>query len=184
VERTRAVGRWLLALALAGAGCGQFTGEPLFPQAERLSPCGGLEAAGQALGLRAVPPAYCDAELLIYWYDRDAARLTLRDARALLNCCGEHHTRLSYQDGVFVMLETDDPEFGDARCACMCVFDFEVIAEGIPEEPIQLRVERVVSDWPEGTGAVWEGELDLTLGSGFVVVDPEPEPNWCQPPED
>jgi hypothetical protein len=179
VTRTRAFRRWPLALALLAAGCGEFTGEPLFPQSERLSPCGGMETSVQALGLRAVPPAYCDAELLAFWYDQAASRLTLRDARAILNCCGEHHASLSYADGVFVMLETDDPEFGDARCACMCVFDFEVIAEGIPEEPIQLRVERVVSDWAEASGTVWEGELDLTQGDGFEVIDPQPEPTWC-----
>jgi len=173
------VGLWCVGCLLA-AGCGEFTGLPVFEQRERLSPCGGLESVGQTL--RAAPPAYCDAELLLFWYDRGRSRLTLRDARVLLNCCGEHHASLSYQGGVYVLRETDDPEFGGVRCACMCVYDFEVIAEGIPEEVIQVRVERAVSDWPGGSGVAFEGELDLALGDGFVVVDPEPEPNWCEPP--
>lgn len=180
-------GMWFLpavGLMLGGAlvGCGEFTDSPGFRQSERLSPCDGF--GGLVQPLRAEPPAYCEAGVLYFTHQADGDRLTLLDSRVLLNCCGEHHVRLELEEGVFVMRETDDPERlpgypEGVRCRCLCVFDFEVTAEGIPAERIRLRLERLVSDDASRSGLAWEGELDLTAGAGFVVIDPNPEPDWC-----
>ncbi|HOX43084.1 MAG TPA: hypothetical protein PK668_05785 [Myxococcota bacterium] len=164
----------LVALvALVGlVGCGGSERPELFEQQAEVSDCGGFGAAGGAL--RDVPAGYCDAELLRWEYDAGSQVLSLTDQRVSLNCCGLHDATLALVDGVYVLTETDDPEFGDARCACMCTFDFAVTATGIPAGEIQLRLELLVSDWAEGSGTVWEGSLDLSQGSGQVVVDDQP----------
>lgn len=165
-------------LALAWAACGNFSGKGFFDQNEKVSDCGGFPRATH--GLRADPPPYCDAEVLHWSYDPQKKLLSLTDARVELNCCGIHHMTLDWEDGVYRALETDDPENG-MRCSCMCVFDFSLEASELPQELIRLRLERRVSDWPEASGVVWEGELDLTSLAGFVIIDTTPS-MWCELP--
>jgi hypothetical protein len=168
---------WLAGLAIGTGACGNFSGKAFFDQTEDLSDCGGF---GQIQSpLLADPPPYCDAEVLHWAYTPAQERLTLTDARVELNCCGIHHLTLDWEDGVYLATETDEPEFGDARCGCMCVFDFTVAATGVPEETIHLRLVRTISDWAEESGTVWEGDLDLSLGAGFVVLDTTPS-MWCE----
>lgn len=166
-------------LALAVAACGNFSGKGFFDQSEELSDCGGFPRASHFL--RADPPPYCDAEVLHWSYEPQKKLLSLTDARVELNCCGVHHMTLDWEDGVYRAVETDDPEGGGARCACMCVFDFRLAASEVPQEVIRLRLERRVSDWPEASGVVWEGELDLSSLAGFVVLDTAPS-MWCESP--
>jgi len=64
----------------------------------------------------------------------------------------------------------------------MCVFDYVIEVQGVDEEVIDVRIERDVTDWPEGSGLVWEGQLDLTQGSGQVIIDDTPEDMWCTEP--
>jgi hypothetical protein len=64
----------------------------------------------------------------------------------------------------------------------MCVFDFVVEVSGIPPGIIQIRIDRIVTDREEGNGTVFEGELDLSQGSGQEVIDDEPVDMWCTEP--
>jgi hypothetical protein len=158
----------LLWAGLGGWACGTEPGAELIPQQARVSECGGFGAT------RDGPRAYCDAELLRWQFQ--AGTLSLTDQRVELNCCGLHGMQVELVDGVYLVTETDEP--GDGRCHCMCVFDFNVVAEGIPEGVIRVRLERMVTDWPEASGLVWEGDLDLAQGSGEIVVSSAPS-SFC-----
>lgn len=167
---------------IALAGCGGYTDQndpddPVITSQDRVSACGGFESEGSPL--LGNPVDYCAAEVLHWAYDEAADQLKLADARVLLNCCGEHAMTVAEADGVYVFTETDDPEFGDARCGCMCVFDFAIEVTGITTGVIPIRINREVSDWPEGSGLVLEAELDLTQGSGTIVIDDTDIYPWC-----
>ena len=125
---------------------------------------------------------YCDAEILHWSYDASTQTLSLADNRILLNCCGDHEMFMTLEQGVYVVTERDAPQFGDARCGCMCVFDYTMEAHKIPLGQFPIRLVRDVTDWPEGSGIVYEGTLDLSQGSGAIVLDDTPEPDWCQEP--
>jgi hypothetical protein len=146
-------------------------------QEDSVSECGGFESNGGSIF--ADPPEYCVAEVLHWMYEADTQLLKLADARVLLNCCGDHSMTMEVQAGVYVFTEWDAPEGGWGRCGCMCVFDYTIQVTGIPQEVINVRINRDVSDWPEETGMVWEGQLNLTEGSGFVVIDETDVGPWC-----
>jgi hypothetical protein len=146
-------------------------------QEDNISACGGFEANGGSLFTD--PPEYCAAEVLHWLYEADTQVLKLADARMLLNCCGDHSMTMHMEGDEYVFTETDAPEGGWGRCACMCVFDFTIIVGGIPPGVIPFRIERVVTDWPEETGTVTTGQLDLSEGSGFIVVDETDVYPWC-----
>ncbi len=80
---------------------------------------------------------------------------------------------------MYVFREQGTPELGDARCLCMCVFDFTVEVEQIPPAVIQVRVERDVTDSEDGPQVVYEGTLDMRDGSGSIEIDPTDEEPWC-----
>jgi hypothetical protein len=72
-----------------------------------------------------------------------------------------------------MVTEMDAPASDGGRCFCTCVFDFGLSAGNIPEQTIDLRVVRHVSD--EGTSnVVFEGAIDLTEGSGWEIIDDTP----------
>jgi len=169
---------FVISMILATA-CGGYSSGPgsITSQSDQVSNCGGFEQQGDALFDAGLP--YCDAEVLHWRYDAATGILELADARILLNCCGIHSMQIAEQDGVYVITERDEPEFDNARCACMCVYDFTIEASGIAEGVIPLRIEREVTDWEEGSGLVWEGELDLSQGSGSVVIDETDVGPWC-----
>jgi hypothetical protein len=152
-----------------------------YPQEDKVSDCGGFEAAGESLfdDSKDKRSDYCDAEVLHWLYDEATQRLKLADARVLLNCCGDHSMTVEEVDGVYVFTETDAPEGGWGRCLCMCVYDFVIKVDNIPPGTISIRIDRVVTDRPEGSGLVYEGELDLTLGSGSEVIDDTDVADWC-----
>lgn len=170
-----------ISLFVLGLGCGGYTTElesGITQQQDRISECGGFEKAGDHLF--GGPENYCDAEVLHWQYVPESQTLHLADARVLLNCCGDHTMTIKEVEGVYVVTETDDPEDGWGRCHCMCVFDYTMSAVGLAEGVIQLKIVREVSDWPEGSGDVWEGELDLSEGSGAIVIDDETDvTGWC-----
>jgi hypothetical protein len=87
---------------------------------------------------------------------------------------------IAEQDGVLVFSETDDPLPGGARCLCMCVFDFKVAAEGVVRGTTAVKVIRLVSGGPGGSGVVFEGTLELSAGAGFTTIDSSPS-TWCEP---
>lgn len=149
-------------------------------QQATVSDCGGFARTTDASG-SGDAPAYCDAEVLHWSYDRSTEKLSLTDSRIELNCCGLHDMTIERDGDVYVVTETDAPEMFDgmtARCGCMCVFDFGLAAEGIAEEVIQLRLIRHVTDSGAPT-VVFEGSIDLGQGSGFEIVDEVPS-MWCE----
>jgi hypothetical protein len=120
---------------------------------------------------------YCEAEVLAWSYDEATESLTLLDKRLELNCCGERSWIIEQQGDGYVATQTDAPENvgGEpARCGCMCVFDFTLVADPIPAGPIDLTIVREVTDDNEGASTVFDGTLDLTEGSGEIVVDDSP----------
>lgn len=177
-----------LALALClglAMGCG--AGDPdgsdsdLIPQSFAVSECGGFGDSRLGGGAQA-PSTYCDAEVLAWSYDSSAARLTLSNERVLLNCCGDHTVKLTEEQGVYVMTETDAPEMtsvGPSRCHCMCVFDMEVSAEPIASGVIDIELRRHVTDSGDGVQTVHRGKLDLSSGSGELVISTRDAGLWC-----
>ncbi len=149
-------------------------------QADRISGCGGFQAEGSPLFGNPDASDYCAAEMLHWNYDGQTQTLKLADARILLNCCGDHSFVVEEQDGVYVFTQTDAPEGGWGRCACMCVFDFTIEVQGVPAGTIPIRINREVTDWPEGSGLVIEADLDLTQGSGSILIDETDVGPWCE----
>ena len=112
---------------------------------------------------------YCDHETLEWAYDASQQSLRVKNNRIYLNCEGERSMVVTeVGEGQFEILEHDEDT---ERYACMCLFEFEVTAFGIAEQVIQLDIERVVTDWPQCTGTVWSGTVDLSLGSGMIELD-------------
>ncbi len=58
---------------------------------------------------------------------------------------------------------------GTGRCFCTCVFDFEIEAGGVPSGIIPIRIDREVE--PDGSELIFEAELDLSEGSGSMIID-------------
>jgi hypothetical protein len=160
-------------------GCGGYSSDPgsITSQVDDNSDCGGFAELRDAL--YDAGPAYCDAQVLHWAYDAAAGKLSLADTRVLLNCCGDHSMTIAEQDGLYVVTERDAPEFEDARCACMCVFDFTLEATGVPEAVIPLQIILDVTDSQDGPRVTFEGELDLTQGSGSIVIDDTDADMWC-----
>lgn len=170
----------ILFTIAALAGCGGGFSDPAageIDQTDKVSECGGFAAAlSPFLGGGRTDPDYCAAERLHWEYEPGAGLLRLANTRVPLNCCGVHEMVISVQEGVYVVTEHDDPDQG-GRCLCQCVYDFTVEATGIPLGVIQVRLQREVSDWPEASGVIYEGQLDLSLLTGSIVVD-ETDVSW------
>ncbi len=183
---------WLGALGTAMAGtivlaaCSSTTDLQSEPAQEAInqqahsSECGGFpEPLSGGMGDSGEGLEYCDAEVLHWSYDAQSQELSLSDERIELNCCGLHDMVIEQQGGVYVVTETDQPD-GYGRCSCMCVFDFALVADPIPEEVISIEIVRDVSDDGSDPQVVFSGELDLRKGSGSEVIDDTPS-MWCEP---
>ncbi|MFO0592354.1 MAG: hypothetical protein U0441_32715 [Polyangiaceae bacterium] len=151
-------------------------------QKSLVSECGGFAKT------KVDPPTpdastYCDAEQLLWVYDAATQSLGLTDARMVLNCCGEHSITVAVDDaGKYVVSERDAPEDvggSTARCNCMCVFDFGVSVEPVPAGSIDVRVVLDVTDSGEAEKVVYEGSIDLSQGSGAIVIDGTSADPWC-----
>ena len=179
-KTSRLAGMMLGPMLFGLAGCGNFTDVAHFEQKDEVSGCGGF-AANQS-PLLADPPAYCSAEVLHWTYDPATEKLSFNNTRVFLNCCGTHTMELSYlaKESTYLLTETDAPDSTGYRCGCMCVFDYTMTVEGIPNEPMQLRLVRNVTDDQQGPQIIYEGRLDLSAGAGWVVTDENPvNPAWC-----
>lgn len=171
-------------LVLAGLTVSGCTSDPnqseLIPQTFKISECGGFKATSQTEAGPAFGSDYCAAEVLRWSYQASTGNLRLSDDRVLLNCCGKRQARLAENSGVYELRQTDGPDdYG--RCHCMCVFDLALEAEALPGGPIDLKITRQVTDSQEPAKVVWAGKLDLTKGSGEVVIDSTEAGPWCQP---
>jgi len=180
-ELTKVLGCAAVASFLAVACTTVETGEPAeelaITQQSTVSDCGGFEPKvveydnPDAVG-------YCDAEVLRWTYEASTQKLTIVDARMELNCCGDHSSTIVQDGDTYVVTQVDAPEGGMGRCDCLCVFDFELQAEGIPAEAIEVKVLRDVTDSGVGPELVFEGTFDLTQAAGAETIDPNPS-DWC-----
>jgi hypothetical protein len=174
----------LLLLGLAGATPGSCV--PIEPsvvvpvQVAHLSECGGFAVTGGVAKADTAADDYCAAEVLRWRYDATAGSLSLSDDRILLNCCGDHGIGAVIEDGAYVVTETDDPLEGGVRCHCLCVFDFALDVEGVPLDAIPVRLLRDIGE--TGETGIWEGTLDLTAGTGEVILDETSADPWCGEP--
>jgi hypothetical protein len=148
-----------------------------------ISECGGFAGQGQPLILADPPmpdPAtYCDAERLLWAYDAAAGSLGITNSRMLLNCCGNHSIKVVEEAATYVITEVDAPVDGDARCGCMCVFDFAVTVDSIPAGMLPIKLMRHVTDSGEPSSVVYEGTLDLSQATGTITIDPNTVEPWC-----
>ena len=151
-------------------------------QDQRASQCGGFVKNGEPVivGDPLTPANYCDAGVM-YWAHEGGGTLKVTDTRVLLNCCGQRSASLSLQNGVYVMTEIDNPEVGNTRCHCECVFDLGVEAS-VPVGVIDFKLMRWVTDQDAAPVLVWQGQLDLSAGSGSVTVDTSSTEAICQEP--
>jgi hypothetical protein len=165
---------WALGIVVtAGCGGGE-EGGPLVLSGvqDRVSACGGFESNGQPLLVPNPPPpaGYCDAEVLHWRYTAASGLLELAHTRVTLNCCATIETELGV-DGE--TLRMTDVVVTEGLCDCICVFDFGASASGVPAGQLHLRLERRQSS----AQVVWEGDLDLSAGSGEITTSTEPPGN-------
>ncbi|MBN2499008.1 MAG: hypothetical protein JXR96_30745 [Deltaproteobacteria bacterium] len=108
---------------------------------------------------------YCQ-ETLFWRYEAETGALQLVDAPVSLNCCGLRSVRTSFENGVYVITEVDEP--GEYRCRCMCDAIYSVCIAGVAGGRIPVRLVLDVTDDSSGPRVVWEGEIDLDEGQGEI----------------
>ncbi len=175
VLRSALVGVSLGLLAMGTAACGEGD-DPSLPQGSgvtattRASTCGGFAVQSKTNS----PMSYCAAEVLNWQYNALQGNLTLRNNRAMLNCCGDHSQTLTRENGVLVLREVDAPEGGKTRCRCECAFDFEAIVKQVAPGLLRLRVERLITDAtsPGAPKVLFDGTIDLDKVQGVETLDP------------
>ncbi|PID39761.1 MAG: hypothetical protein CSA24_00450 [Deltaproteobacteria bacterium] len=155
-----------------------------------VSECGGFASAKPGdtpaplpMPLPPTPADYCKAEVLAWSHNAASGQLQLRDNRVLLNCCGDRTLKATMVNGVYILRETDGPEGGKAgmRCNCLCVFDFDMTLEKVTGASVSIELRREVLDDNAGEQLVWSGKLDLSAGSGQIVVDSSDVSGFCHP---
>ena len=148
--------------------------------ASEVSGCGGFSKAERSTGgtvpLSPDPETYCDAERILWQYEKSSRTLRLLNARVLLNCCGDHDITAEMVDGSLVVTENDQPENGTGRCRCLCVFDYYVDVSGVGPGSVSMQLFLRVDDTVERK---WEGDIDLAAGQGEIVVKSEKLTMWC-----
>jgi len=157
-------------------------GCPATTQEGEVSDCGGFGDTGEEQFAITDPGLdgmrdYCDAQVL-YWEFVDGT-LTIVDSRVMLNCCGQQSVSIIGGDTITV-LETDDPERGDLRCDCHCAYDFRAELHGLAAGPVEVELLLHVTDVSDEPTRMWSGTLDLTDGSGEIVIDATAEPDFCE----
>lgn len=120
---------------------------------------------------------YCDAQVL-HWEFADGT-LTILDSRVMLNCCGRHSVSIIGGDTITIY-EQDDPEPGAVRCDCRCAYDFRAELDGLLAGPVALELLLHVTDVTDDPTLLWSGTVDLSDGSGEIVVDATLEPDFCE----
>ena len=124
-------------------------------------------------------PEVCADEVLAWQYDETTQKATINNKNVWLNCCGEHSISALFNEetGVYEIRETDAPEEPGGRCFCMCFFDFTVELTDISSSVISVIITRDTTDDEMPRGTVWEGSLDLSAGSGEVII--AEDVGWC-----
>ncbi len=138
----------------------------------QISGCGGFTSAAKRMDsgipFTIDPSTYCNAERLHWLYDESTRTLSVLNSRILLNCCGDHTITAALEEDVLLITEDDQPESGTGRCRCVCVFDFFIEITGISSRIVTLRLDLKVDDT---TLTKWEGKIDLSKGSGEIIID-------------
>jgi hypothetical protein len=155
-------------------------GCPETVQVGEVSDCGGFSGTREFAitdhghdGMR----DYCDAQVL-YWQYADGT-LTILDSRVLLNCCGQHSVSIVGGETISIH-EQDDPEPGAMRCDCRCAYDFRAELDGLMAGPVEMELLLHVTDVTDEPTELWSGTVDLADGSGEIVIDASPEPDFCE----
>lgn len=144
-------------------------------QHHKVSDCGGFQVhSEEELLVPRSDPAipYCDAEVLKWHFNQASSRLELIHTRIPLNCCGDHSVTVEKQDNAYVVTEIDQPE--DMRCRCVCVFDFRVDFSVQDAETLELIVQQYVTDEASAPRKIYSEYLDLSEGSGMIVLNDQP----------
>jgi hypothetical protein len=180
----------LMFVSVIATTCGNFALDPpsSLKSSALISDCYGLDASQKQIEL-GIPDddTYCDAEVLHWSFNDAARRLTLLDARIVLNCCGEHDMYAErIGRGAYLITETDAPmkieDGGYDRCLCTCVFDYQLYIEDIDTDRISIQLVRDIEE-NDDIIDVFEGELVLTEKSGSLVIDETDVGAFCDPIE-
>jgi len=148
--------------------------EGAITQSASFSKCGGFDQPANTK----VPNPNCGNEELVWTFDSSTGSLNLINQDIFLNCCGIHTLDVSdLAGGGFLVAEEDAPEQGGGRCNCMCLFDFMVDIEDVTEQVLPIKITRLVTDSSSPAETVWEGSLDLSLGTGTVTI--KENVGWC-----
>jgi hypothetical protein len=160
-----------------GPWCESSAPEGPSSQSYAISECGGFDDKQKSDDTYQLG-SYCANELLLWKRDPKTGAVTFTDQRVELNCCGDRSITAADQGGVLVITVTDAPEQGNARCFCMCVFDF-AITVGKLSGKVPVKLVRDITDDNQPPKTVYSGTLDLTAPSGVVIVDKNPA-TFCQ----
>ena len=130
----------------------------------RVSGCRGFDNSN-TVSLKSVQR--CD-QSIIWKYNNQEGVLNIVNQDIMLNCCGEHDVRIEkgYKSIKYIMI--DNPE-NDARCGCSCLFDYSADVKIDLEDGRTLAVFTDIAE-DEGLKEVWEGRINLSEGSGAIVI--------------
>ncbi|MFW6369189.1 MAG: hypothetical protein ACOC0J_01250 [Myxococcota bacterium] len=160
-----------------GAGDDNGVEETGYLAASNTGACGEILEIGEQSSRQDGREEWCGAERLQWSYEAESETLDLLHSRVALNCCAEHSVSYEQVGDIHVVTEIDVPP-RDGRCRCTCLFDFHSslagIASGMASVLVLLDIEE-----EEGSSVVWEGDLDLTEGSGEIVLD-DTESSLCE----
>ena len=115
----------------------------------------------------------CGDEVLNWQYNRETNTVTFQNSNVWLNCCGNHSIKIHYNQtsDIYEIAEKDSP-VKDARCGCMCLFDFHVSLADISHEKIKIKLTIDVTDSKADKQTVIDAtELNLTESSGSIIIE-------------
>ena len=142
----------------------------------QISSCGGFEQETVLHGVD--EEEYCKDELFTWTYNEESKTLSFINKNVWLNCCGDHSLRVEKKEGKFIIHEKDAPEGGDARCSCMCFFDFKAdISISVDATTIDIEIHRFITDSDSGDDKVWEATVDLSQRTGVSTI--KEHIGWC-----
>ena len=134
---------------------------------KNISECGGFEERA-VFNFKAYSEEMSCDQLVIWKYNKTEKVLNIVNQDVRLNCCGEHDIKIEKTEENIKYTMIDNPDHG-ARCDCMCYYDYSADIGNVSGTEINLSVFTDVAE-NEGTENVWEGKIDLSEGSGIIVV--------------
>ncbi|MCP4352217.1 MAG: hypothetical protein GY795_42705 [Desulfobacterales bacterium] len=140
----------------------------------KVSECGGFDTKRAKES-----SSECRDEGLTWQYDNVSKTVSFLNNNTWLNCCGEHSATVSLnqETNAYEIRETDKPVGSGGRCHCLCFFDFSIDLPSVSSDTVKVKLFRYVTDVDKAPSMIWEGELDLTKGNGYVLI--EENIGWC-----